>query len=68
MTEYIEDVMALVWVVETYGGVYGREPGLVRAELAKQGVAFADLDNPDPRQFNDAEAICREEYVSFMIL
>lgn len=68
-TEYVENFQALIGVVETYGGAYGREPGLVRAQLKKQeGVATADLDAPDPQQLKDAEAVCREEYLSCMVL
>jgi hypothetical protein len=33
-TEYVEHFKALVGVVETYGGAYGREPGLVATEMA----------------------------------
>ncbi len=32
-TEYVEHFKALVGVAETYGGAYGREPGLVATEL-----------------------------------
>ena len=32
-TEYVEHFKALVGVVETYGGAYGNEPGLIRARL-----------------------------------
>ena len=32
-TEYVEHFKALVGVVETYGGAYGREPGFVATEL-----------------------------------
>ena len=55
-------------VVETYGGAYGNEPGLVRAQLLKQGVAEADLDAPDPNEHTTALAVCREAYLSCMIL
>jgi hypothetical protein len=67
-TEYVENFMALVGVVETYGGAYGCEPGLVRAQLSKQGVALADLDNPDPKELKDAKTMCHEEYLLCMIL
>ncbi len=36
-TEYVEHFKALVCVVETYGGAYGQEPGLVATELVAQG-------------------------------
>lgn len=67
-TEYAENFMALVGVVETYGGAYGREPQLVRTQLIKQGVSTADLDKPDPKELKDAEKTCREEYLSCMLL
>ncbi|KAL3810038.1 hypothetical protein ACHAXA_000207 [Cyclostephanos tholiformis] len=67
-TEYVENFMALVGVVETYGGAYGREPGLIRAQLMKQGVSVADLDKPDPKELEEAEKTCREEYLSCMLL
>jgi len=67
-TEYVEFFKALVGVVETYGGAYGNEPGLVRAQLLKQGVAEEDLDAPDPNERTTALAVCREAYLSCMIL
>jgi hypothetical protein len=30
VTNYIEELEALVKVVETYGGAYGNEPGLIK--------------------------------------
>ncbi len=66
--EYFEYLQALVGVVETYGGAYGREPGLIRAQLKKQGVAITDLNAPDPQQLKDAEAVCCKEYLSCMAL
>jgi hypothetical protein len=68
MTDYIENFMALVGVIETYGGTYGREPGLVKAQVLKQGVATADLDTPNPDELKKAKATCQEEYLSCMIL
>ncbi len=59
---------ALVRVVETYGGVYGCKPGLIRVQLKKQGVAITDLGAPEPQQLKDAEAVCRKEYLSCMAL
>jgi hypothetical protein len=47
-SEYIEYFKALVGVVETYGGTYGQEPGLIRAQLLAQGVAEVNLSNPGP--------------------
>ncbi len=60
MTEYFEYFQVLVGVVKTYGGAYGCEPGLIRAQLKKQGVAITDLNAPDPQQLKDTETVCRE--------
>jgi hypothetical protein len=38
-TEYVEHFKVQVGIVETYGGVYGNEPGLIKAQLTKKGVA-----------------------------
>ncbi len=46
-TEYVENFKALVGVVKTYGGAYGHKPGLLRAQLIKQGVSASDLDTPN---------------------
>ncbi len=67
-TEYVEHFKALVGVVEMYGGAYGNEPGLVRAQLTEQGVQEADLDAPDADELKKALAVCRKEYLSCMIL
>jgi hypothetical protein len=66
--EYMEQFKAMVRVVETYGGVYGREPGLVQAQLIEQGVIRAALDNPPNHEFTAAYATCREQYLSCMFL
>jgi hypothetical protein len=44
-TEYVENFKALIGVVETYGGAYGREPGLVATKLVAQGIRPADVDS-----------------------
>jgi hypothetical protein len=69
-TEYIQFFTALVGVVETYGGAYGREPGLVRACLAdmKKSYASIDVDDPDKPHLTAAYATCREEYLACMLL
>ena len=46
-TEYVEHFKALVGVVETYGGAYGREPGLVAMELIAQGMKPEDVATAD---------------------
>jgi hypothetical protein len=68
ITEYLEFFKALVGVVETFGGAYGNEPRLVRAQLLGQGVAEADLDAPNANEHKKALAVCREAYLSCMIL
>jgi hypothetical protein len=64
----VEFFKALVGVVETFGGAYGNKPGLVRAQLLDQGVAEADLNAPDADKHKKALAVCREAYLSCMIL
>jgi len=46
-TEYVEHVKALVGVVETHGGAYGPEPGLVASELVAQGMKPEDVNTAD---------------------
>ncbi len=67
-TEYVEHFKALVSVVEMYGGVYGREPGLVATELIDQGVRPEDVDSADWAAIIKAEGVCRECYLSCMLL
>ncbi len=66
--------MALVGVAETYGGVYGNKPRLLREQLIKQGVTAADVDKtaanggPDVAKIKKALVVTRECYLSCMIL
>ena len=66
-TEYVEHFKALVRVIETYGGAYGREPGLV-AELFVQGMKPEDVDTADCAATIKAKEVCRECYLSCMLL
>ena len=66
-TEYVEFFTALVGVVETFGGSYGREPGLVKDEIKIQ-AGIADRANPTPKELEVAYAMCREEYLACMLL
>jgi hypothetical protein len=74
VTDYIEELEALVKVVETYGGAYGNKPGLIKEQLRKDGVGDSELMHPnypfniDRNKWGDAVEKCREEYVSGMIL
>jgi hypothetical protein len=68
ITEYVEHFKALVGVVETYGGPYGIEPGLIKAQLLEQGVSAADVDTPDTDELKKALAVCHNSYLSCMIL
>jgi hypothetical protein len=74
VTDYVEYFMALVGVVETYGGAYGNEPGLLREQLIKQGVSAADVDKttanggPDAAKIKKALVVICECYLSCMIL
>jgi hypothetical protein len=60
----------LVSIVETYDGAYGREPGLLKAQLIKQGqgVSASDLDAPDLTKLKKAEEICCKQYLLCMLL
>jgi hypothetical protein len=66
--EYVKNFKALVGAMETYGGTYGCKPGLLRAQLIKQGVSNSDLDTPDPIKLKKAEGICRKQYLLYMLL
>jgi hypothetical protein len=68
MMEYVKNFKALISVVETYGGAYGRKPGLLRAQLIKQGVSASDLDAPDLTKLKIAEEICLRQYLLCMLL
>jgi hypothetical protein len=61
-TEYVEHFKALVGVVKSYGGVYGREPGLVATELVAQGMR-PEVDSADRAAIIKAEEVCRECYL-----
>jgi hypothetical protein len=67
-TEYVEHFKALVGVVETYGGAYGREPGLVATELVAQGVRPEVVDSADRATIIKAKEVCRECYLLCMLL
>ncbi len=66
--EYVEHFKVLVGVVETYGGVYGREPGLVATELVTQGMKPQDIDTTDRMDVKKIEEVCRKCYLSCMLL
>ena len=74
VTDYVEEFEALVKVVETYGGAYGNEPGLIKEQLRKDNVDESKLKdanypfNMDQQKWNNANKKCREEYLSSMIL
>ena len=59
-TEYVEHFKALVGVVKMYGGAYGRDPGLVAAELVAHGMKPEDVDTADRAAIIKAEEVCRE--------
>ncbi len=74
VTDYVEYFMALVGMVETYGGVYGNKPGLLREQLIKQGVSAADVNKtvanggPDAAEIKKALVVTCKCYLSCMIL
>jgi hypothetical protein len=51
-TEYVEHFKALIDIVKKYGGAYGRETGLVAAQLAAQGVSYKDINTADQRRLS----------------
>ncbi len=65
-TEYVEFFTALVGVVKTFGGLYGRGPGLVEDEIKIQ-AGIADCANPTPKELEVACATCRKEYLACML-
>jgi hypothetical protein len=67
-TDYVEHFKALVGVVETYGGAYGREPGLITKQLIEDGLTAANIATATPDQIMTAKATCREAYLSCMLL
>jgi hypothetical protein len=44
--DYLENVQALVGMVETYGRTYRQEPGLIWAHLVAKNVANPDKPSP----------------------
>ena len=66
--DYFEFFKALVGIVETYGGAFGNEPGLIRTKFISPGVPEKDLNSPDPAVLKAATATCREQYLSCMAL
>ncbi len=54
-TEYVEFFTALVGIVETFGGSYGREPGLVEDEINIH-ARIANCANPTPEELKVAYA------------
>jgi hypothetical protein len=67
-TDYVQFFQALVGVVETYGGAYGNEPGLINAHLVGQGVAADQVDRATVAELAAAKADCREAYLACMLL
>jgi hypothetical protein len=67
-TEYVEHFKALIGIVEMYRGAYSPKPGLVAAQFVAQGVSYKDIDTADQEEIVKAKAVCRECYLSCMIL
>ena len=67
-TEYVKHFKALVGVVETYRGVYGRKPGLVAMELVVQGIKPQDVDTADHAYVKKAKEVCCKHYLVCMLL
>jgi hypothetical protein len=67
-TEYVEHFKVLVGIVKTYGGAYGNEPGLIKAQLLEQGVVAADIDTSNADKLKKALAVCHDSYLLCIIL
>jgi hypothetical protein len=67
-SDNLEFFKALVGVVETYGGAFGNNPGLIRAQLITLGVTGANLFAPEPAILKASMTTCREQYLSAMVL
>ena len=63
--DYAEELLALVRVVETYGGAYGKEPGIIDAVLKDSGKTMMAA-SADQKAAAEAEA--RERYVACLII
>ena len=68
--EYVQFFAMLVGVVETYGGAYGQEPGLMKACLAEMKVTKPgiDINDSDKDDLKAAYTTCRDEYLTCMLL
>ena len=72
--EYCKNLMAMVKTVETFGGAYGNEPGLIKAQLKSDNVTDTELDdvsypfNIDKKKYDTAAATCREKYLALVLL
>ena len=58
--DYYDEFMAIVKGVESYGGEWGQEPGLIRAMLDAAGIA--DPDNPTADELTTAKAAARRNF------
>jgi hypothetical protein len=63
----MEEFVANISVVETYGGEWGQEPGLIRAKL-EADATVVDVDNPTADELDRAKAAAREDYLAMMFL
>ena len=62
----MENFLALTKVVETYGGEWGAEPGLIKMKLEAAGVA--DPDNPTNDEYTAAKAAAKDDFLGMMFL
>jgi hypothetical protein len=66
-TDYMEEFLANISVVETYGGEWGQELGLIRAKLEADNTVV-DVDNPTPDELERAKTAAKEDYLAMMFL
>jgi hypothetical protein len=64
--DYYDEFMAIVKGVESYGGEWGQEPGLIRAKLEAAGAA--DPDNLTDDELEAAKLAARDDFLAMMLL
>ena len=64
--DYYDEFMAIVKGVESYGGEWGQEPGLICMKLDAAGVADPDKQTAD--ELEEAKLASREDFLAMMLL
>jgi hypothetical protein len=66
--DYVEHFKALFSVVWMYGGAYGCKPGLVTAQLIKQGLKPKEVNRASFNEIKKAKEVCHKSYLSCFLL